>query len=383
MTDINTANAGLIDTSSRSPGLGGIGTGTYTVLHGLNALGGMPALPINADNQGLTFFTRPCLNLSYNNVIGTRKLAYLATSESDSMGLAIKCMLSPPGFETPSSSGSSGRSTITDDLCAFLPISNLLLSLSAPPDLVADLYESSEGYNKEQVSWVDSKPNNYSAYDLTATFANMEGDPITSLFSAWLEYSMRVAEGSMLPFTINLVENRIDYQTRIYRLLLDRSRTYVQRIYACGAAFPTSNPLGAVMGYTHGVHLTPEADQIQITFRCLGAMYDDPILIVEFNKTVVTFNPAMADNQRASTMTKVTGSTKNGIALKSLLNFKMYPRISPTMELEWWANTQDYNNIVNSVNSMSSITTQDVANSPTGSDAISPWTSSLISTSSQ
>ena len=287
MTDINKIDEDLLDVSSRSPGFGGAGTATFSLLHGLNALGGIPAIPANADNQGFTFFTKPCLNLSYNNVIGTRKLAFLTDQNRESMGMAIKCMLSPLGFDEI---GDKGRSVIIDDKCAFLPVSNLLMSLSAPPDIVADVFTSNEGYNKEQVSWVDSKPNYYGAYDLTATFANMEGDPITTIFSTWLEYSMRVLEGSMLPFPINIVENRVDYQTRIYRLVMDRSKTFVQRIYACGAAFPTSVPTGAVLGYTHGVHITPEADQIQINFRCMGAMYDDPILITEFN--FIRFSPA-------------------------------------------------------------------------------------------
>ena len=389
MADINQLDTDLEDAASRSLGFGGVGGTTYSVLHGLNVLGGVPALPANADHQGFTFFTKPCLNLSYNNVIGTRKLAFLANQNRNSMGMAIKCMLSPYGFDgAPSTTlagqvtpaGDHGRSNIIDDQCAFLPISNFLLSLSAPPDIVADIYTSNEGYNKEQVSWIDSKPNYYGAYDLTATFINMEGDPITTIISTWMEYAMRVLEGSMLPFPINIVENRVDYQTRIYRLVMDRSKRFVQRIYACGAAFPTSVPTGAVMGYSEGKHLSPEADQIQVTFRCVGAMYDDPILITEFNMTVMSFNQSMTDANRSKSMKKVEGVTETGLSMRTLLNYKMYPRISPTMELEWWAFTKDYTLVTDLINRLAT------AAQPTSDTAIntntilSPWVDTMLAT---
>ena len=384
MTDINQIDSGLIDISARSPGFGGVAATTYSVFHGLNVLGGIPALPANVDHQGFTFFTKPCLNLSYDNVIGQRKMAYLADKRKESMGNLIRCMLSPPGYDKD---GDAYRSSIIDDKLAFLPVSNLLLTLSAPPDIVADTYTSNEGFNKEQVTFVDSKPNIYNAYDLTATFANMEGDPISTIFSTWLEYEMRVLEGSMLPYTIHIVENRIDYNTRIYRFTMDRSKRFINRIYACGAAFPTSVPTGAVMGYTQGQHFSSENDQIQITFRCMGAMYDDPILIREFNDTVVTFNPDMHDSRRGG-MKKISGVTPDGLQMLSLFNYRMYPRIAPTMELEWYATASDYTAIMGlvnnalipqSVNTMTELTPQaDQKAAPVISPVISPWTNSIV-----
>lgn len=387
MTSTSTLDSKLIDISTRSPGFGGFSASTYSVFSGINALGGIPALPANSDNQGLVFFTKPCLNLSYNNVSNVRKMSYLATADTTSMGCAIRCMLNPPGFDNISDStyiGDQARSVIIDDKNAFMPISNLLLSMPAPPDIATDVYTSSEGYNKEQISFMDGKPNNYGVYPMTATFANMEGDPITTIFDTWIEYGQRVLDGTLLPFPINIVENRIDYQTRIYRLVLDRTRTFVQRIFATGAAFPTSVPKGAVLGYTHGVHLSPEADQIQINFQCIGAMYDDPILVSEFNYTVASWNADMGTVPNNPNMIKVVGLTSTGIPMKSLLNYKMYPRISNTMELEWWTPVSTYNLVVsiidsiatNGVNNSSNISSNpNVENATT---SLSPWTSSVL-----
>lgn len=358
MVTINsdTISPELLDLTFRKTGLGGIGSSTYTILNGLNNKTNVPPLPVNTDNQGLTFFTKPCLNLSYNNVIGIRRLAFLANNDPLSMANAIRCMLNPIGFDKISVQrigrsvsqeiyGDNNRSKIMDDKNPFIPLlSNTLLSLSGWPDFAPETYTSPEGINKEQVSWIDARPDILNSFDLTANFANIEGDPITTLFSTWVEYATRVAEGSMIPFPINIVENRIDYQTRIYRLILDKTRTYVQRISACGAAFPIAVPLGANLNYTSEQPLTSENNQISIPFRALGALYDDPILIKEFNKTVWLVNKSMHDNNRETDLIKLN-TNKNRIEdEKAIFNYKSYPRINPdTNELEWWVDKVFYN----------------------------------------
>jgi len=372
MSDIGKIDSGLIDISSRSQPFGGSNISTYSVFRGLNALGGIPALLPNTDNQGYVFFTKPCLNLSYDNVIPFRKLVYLADTRPTSMGNAIRCMLSPSLME----GNENNRSLIVDDKCAFLPISNLLRKLSAPPDIVADVYTSSEGYNKEQISFIDSKTGIYNAYDLTAEFQNMEGDPITSIFDSWIIYAQRVLDGTMLPFPRNQIERRVDYQTRIYRLIMDRNKEYVQKISVSDACFPTSVPRGGVMGYDNTVHITPENDVIQVNFRCIGAEYDDPILIQEFNNIVATFNPAMSESNYGG-MVKIKGLTDIGLSKKALMNYRMYPRISATMELEWYADPNDYQLIMENSNNLSPAQRSDFTDTTSTEYMYSPWTNTI------
>jgi hypothetical protein len=373
MTDNKQSHNDIISVTHMGNGFGANNAAAYSVFHGLNALGGIPPLPNNTDNQGFTFFTKPCLNLSYNNVVGNRKLAFLADPRPYSMGNLIRCMLNPPSYD---SEGDKLRSSIIDDKCAFLPISNLLMTMQQPPDIISSSYTSNEGYNKEQVTFIDSKPNFYEAYDLTLTFANLEGDPISTIFSTWMEYAMRVYEGSMLPFPINIVENRIDYETRIYRFVMDRTKTFIQRIYSSGPVYPVSVPLGAVMGFDNTQHLSTENNQISITMRCMGAMYDDPILILEFNKSVTNYNKDMLPKNR-SKMIKVNGLTKTNINKKSLLNYKMYPWISETMELEWYAYKSDYDRIVKAAET---IQQEDTSKNNTvyKEQVLSPWEKSNI-----
>jgi hypothetical protein len=138
----------------------------------------------------------------------------------------------------------------------------------------------------------------------------------------------------MVPYPINLAERRIDYQTRIYRLVLDTSRRYVQKIAACGAAFPVNSPLGNSFNYSiEGLPYNQDNDQISIRFKALGADYLDPITIQEFNAVVQIFNPQMKgdDSDRSKTYRKASYEE-----LKAY-NYQGYPRIDPeSHELQWW-----------------------------------------------
>ena len=345
MTDIIDPN--LSDLASRNAGLGASNSTTFSILNGINIQGGTLPLPHNTDTQGLIFFTRPCLNLTYNNVSDIRTMMYLTNTDKSSMGNAIRCMLNPPNIEGFAANGDSYRSNIINDKTPFIPLlSNTILSLSGWPDLVPYTYTSTAGIGSEQVSWVDGRSGICNTFDLTGSFANMEGDPITALFTTWVEYAQRVFEGSMSPFPINIVENRVDYQTRIYRLVLDRTKTFVQKISATGASFPIIAPIGAAMNFNAGTQFNDSNNQITIPFRCMGAMYNDPILVAEFNKIVQIYNSDMDDDSRPSNMVKLEGEVKHNIPKKMIMNYKAYPRIADNMELEWWASKQDYDVLI-------------------------------------
>ena len=251
----------------------------------------------NTDHQGLTLFTRPRLNLSYNNVRADRVLMPLV-----------------------------------DPRQAFMPLlSNTLLSVSGFPDITLNTYTSTEGMRKEAFSMVDDVAEINNTYDVTATFANIKGDPITDLFYLWCRYQGNVYSGIMDPYPEMIVMNEIDYQTRIWRLILDSTKRFVKKIGCANAAFPLASPLGASFNYSNDKPYNDENDQISIPFRCIGAEYQDPILYAEFNRTVVDRNPAMEDGVRQYSLRKLKSNelTSN--------NFQGYPRIEPTTkELEWW-----------------------------------------------
>jgi len=344
----------ILDATSLAQGFGKTSAATANVFKGINHRGTGNIVPANVDNQGLTFFTKPNLNLSYDNVRSIRRLSFLANTSERSLGAVIRCLLSPrvdsfiDGNWALSRTGGDDpndiRTPLVDDRYAFItPLTNLLISLSGWPDTNMDSFITSEGMRKEVTGWIDSPPDNYSSFNLTGNFQNIDGDPITALFAVWLEYAARVKDGTLNPYPQMILENEIDYNTRIYRIILDPTRTFVRKIADCGAAYPTVNPIGAAFNYNSESFFTEDTSQLSIDFQCFGVRYNDPITIYNFNRTVQTFNPSMKDGRRDSAMQKLTPQEKR------LFNYRGYPRISENYELEWYVPKDEYKQVLSMV----------------------------------
>lgn len=318
--------------------IGSIDQAIGNTYYGLNHRQQPGAVPTNKDQQGLTFFTRPLMNLTTENLRADRRMAPLLTSESKSLPRIIRCTLDPRLAKNQ-----IATSEFVDPQQAFIPfLTNNLLSLSGVRDMAPATYTSPEGSHKESWSMVDGTAIDYTTYTIDCSFRNIIGDPITSLFYYWLHYMSFVYEGAMIPYPEYMMENEIDYMTRIYRLILDPQKTYVQKIWACGAAFPVNNTIGNAFNFEHDKAYSLANEQISIQFQCMGSMINDYRVMQEFNDVVTMFNPLMRDETRKDpeTMVKVPQQ------ILTLFNNRGYPHIDlDTNELEWYVPTQLYKSV--------------------------------------
>lgn len=323
--------------ASSGNGVGTISTANGDNYFGINHRQQPSPISINRDQFGLTFFTRPQLNFQTDNLRNHRKLAPLLTTKADSIPRIIRCLLDPR-------LGSKYQifSPFVDPQQAFIPLlTNNLLSMSGWPDIEVPIYQSPDGVYKETFGIVDGIVDNYSSYDITASFRNLPGDPITAMLLYWARYMSAVFEGILVPYPDFIIENEIDYQTRIYRLVLDYSRTKVQKIAACGAAIPWGVPIGAAFNFEADRPLNQSNDQVSTSFRCYGAQYQDDVLIKEFNDVVGLHNNDMWDQYRGNG--KDGAMRKVPMAYLEVFNNKGYPRIDPrTYDLEWWISKEEY-----------------------------------------
>jgi hypothetical protein len=325
-------------------------------LYGINHRQTPGRVPPNKDTYGLTFFTRPQLNLQADNIRTERRFYSLLSKNELSMQRYIRCMLDPRlnvGVEVKniSSKVTDGKIVYTypavttpliDNHQAFIPVlTNNLLTLSGWPDVTAPVFESDAGMYKESYAQVDGLTKNYESFDLDASFRNTTGDPILYMFYVWLHYMGNVFEGRMVPYMDYLVENVIDYNTRIYRLVLDIGKDKVKKIAATGASFPVSVPTGSFFDFNSETPYSDQNKDISIRFRCLGAEYLDDILIREFNETTYIFHSHMRDGVREKKMTKIDKK------YLPLFNNRGYPHINENnYNLEWWVDNSLYSNIM-------------------------------------
>lgn len=308
-------------------------------LYGINHQQIAGAVPSNKDLYGLTFFVRPQLNLQTDNVRNERLFYPLLTKHELSIQRYVRCMLDPrlmDGYGTGDAAIARIPCPLVDNQQAFIPVlTNNLLSISGWPDMVLPTFKSERGLYNEVYAQADGNVKNYENIPITASFRNTRGDPILYMFHVWLHYQALVFEGILVPYPDFITENEIDYMTRIYRIVLDPTRTFVRKIAACGVGFPVSVPTGSFFDYNSEQPYNDQNKEISIQFECLGAIYQDDILIKEFNQTVGIFNPGMTDKSRSSSMVK--------LPKEWILNFKNrgYPRINPdNYQLEWWVDKE-------------------------------------------
>ncbi len=341
-----------VDLLARLSGYGDLTSAVKNLLLGFNHRNFGGPVPFNAENHGLTFFTRPRFNLSYDNVAIDRILTPLLTQDVNTYQRAIRCILDPEsGRGRITNTGTKRMSAVTSALFdtrhAFIPLlSNTLISMSGWPDPTMDFFDSTPGVTREVVSMADGLIEMRHAWQMTANFRNIIGDPITLLFHVWLRYIANVRSGLMTPWPEEIVENRMDYNTAIWRLTLDRGRRYIQKI-ARTIATPAAVPLGASMDFSTDTPLNmSNASQISIPFQCNGAEYNDPILMTEFNLMVVAFNPDMHPSARSTSMRKLNYDEIN------YFNTYGFPFINVlTNELTWWVYKTDYDELLQSLKS--------------------------------
>lgn len=308
---------------------------------GFNHRGLPSSIPMNRDYYGMVFFTKPDLNMQAVNLRNARAFTPLLTTEEMSTPRAIRCMLDARHTEH---ANEPFNCKLVDPKQAFIPLlTNLSISMGGWPDIELPSYNSDAGIYGEQIAFVDGIGSIYRTYDMTVNFRNILGDPISALFYYWVMYEQHVYEGLMVPHAENLSETAIDYTTRIYRLVLDPSMRYVQKIACTGASYPDRINVGASFSYESNAMFDSNNQQIGINFKCIGADYFDDIIIHDFNRTAMLSNPDLGDCRVSDTAyasdeyRAQTGMMKVPPEYLHLFNHNGYPLINIyTHELEWW-----------------------------------------------
>lgn len=305
--------------------------------------------PLPLENTGITFFTKPRLRLTDDNILGNI-LSILANDDSKSMSRAIRAFLDPytGGTQPHTATAAKGmnikayKSDLVDPLNPFITIlGNSVISITGFPDSDMNTYTSPAGLFHESWSMADDIITLYGRYDLNAVFRGTYGDPIGTMTYLWLFYMSAVYLGEINPYIDSILDNEIDYQTRIYRFVLDVTRTRVLRMFCCGAAFPTAANTGANFNYNEGKNRIDEGDEYSINFTCSGAVYYDARILKWFNKSVTNYNPNMLDENRESVYMKIPYENYHD------MDNIGYPRINPeNMDMEWWIEPAVYNELI-------------------------------------
>lgn len=333
---------GTIDSLFSAMGVGSLDKALVNNIYGINHMQNPGMVKSNRDHQGYVFMTRPQLNLQPDNIRNYRELYPLLNNDPKSLAKAIRMLLDPRigrGYTYPKPGGGRAkiqgtRSVLMDDLNAFIPmVTNNIVSISGWPDVVMETTSTDPGLHNQVYSFADGMVRHYGEYDLSVNLRNVSGDPASLMLHIWLHYMTGIKEGKMMPYWDHIVGDRIDYQSRIYRVVLNEHKTHVTKIFSCIAGFPTSSPTGMFADFNNTSVFSEATKELSFRFKAMGFVAYDPLLIKHFNDVVEAFNPHMLETHRSSSMIKLEQKNKH------LYNHRAYPRIDPeTMEMQWWVN---------------------------------------------
>lgn len=330
--------SGLIDAIYRGNGFSRFHSALTSSLYGIDISGTPTPAQQTNEQYGLTFFTRPMLKLSYDNITADRSFNPMLTKERLSAAAYVQTILDPLGnHECP----------LVDPNNPFIPLlSNTLQTLAGWQDPILDTYTSPSGRVREQYSIGDSSNKVHQVYSLSASFRNVRGNVLGYLFHIWQTYISNVYEGIMDPYPIMMARNIIDYQTRIYRLVLDPTRTFVEEIVSCYACFPLSNNAGTRANYNQAEVVNRDVDLYNQTFQAIGATYYDPVSLYEFNTASTAL---MAADFRDPKVRESKFRCLYPVEYKAF-SYRAYPWIDPeTSRLLWWVTKETHLEIMGEV----------------------------------
>lgn len=328
----------IIDQIFIQSGLGSVKSGITKNLYGINFAGTPNMLPINRDHYGLTFFSRPCMNFMPDNLRSNRIMSQLLNNDVKSVHRLIRSYLDPRIFDNGGKQSPGWGSPFVNPKSPFIALlSNNLLSMSGWPDYDAQIYTSTAGNWREEYSFVDGIIQDFRTWDATCSFRNIDGNIIVNLFFYWLIYQACVAVvGDMIPYPVMNLCHEIDYNTAIWRITLDPTRTRLTGI-ARTISYPITCPIGAQFNFESEQEYNKDYDQVSIQFKCHGAEYNDDILIDEFNRLVQLFDPDFTEKTRQGNYIRLPPSAYR------IFNGLAQPRINPnTYDMEWWVPKSEY-----------------------------------------
>ena len=266
----------------------------------------------NIEHPGYTFITRPRLNLSDHNLIGDRLFYAMQTDFAADTAYGIRCLLDTRFAQTHNCP--LVRKNNPFNALLF----NGLRAINGFNDPFITTETTDGGYFQEDQTYAIGGDRMSRTYDLSLTFRDFAGGPISYMFDMWYKYIMNLQDGTMIQYADAIDANRLDYTVSIYRFILDRSRKTVTRWAKATGCFPVNSPTGVVFNKNAGESYVTNNDEFTITFKANRIEYNDPIIPHEFNMLVRRYNQELHSSAKSGVV---------GYAYEAQNNFNGIPYV--------------------------------------------------------
>ncbi len=308
--------------------------GTFeSILSKFDRFGTAP-VQLNSEMVGLTFFTRPRLNMTTQSIRQDPTLAILDTLDPLSWMFSLRCNLDSVFSKTGVGQKAAITSPFFNEESPFnIPMSNLLLGISGFPDFNVEYKTTESGYFAEDMTMARGADWGRRTYNINCTFRDIQGGYLMAYFYYWIIAMALQMEGTIVPYSDDREANRLNYTCSIYRFVLDPSlRTIVKWAKATGC-YPVTIPIGDSFNFNPGDSYVHGNNQFNIQFVANHVRYMDPRQLEAFN--------TLADRY-ASGGSVVNGRKKVEVDISN--NFKGLPYVdirSGRTEMQFWATPEE------------------------------------------
>jgi len=268
---------------------------------------GQCAVQINAEMVGLTFFTKPRLNMSTQSIRQDPTLAMLDTLDPLSWMFSLRCNLDTQFAARKDIASIASSCPWFNDTTPFnVPMSNLLVGVSGWPDFNVEYETTQSGYYSEDMTLVRGSDWGRRTYDLSCTFRDIQGGYLMAYFYYWLIAMTLQMDGTIVAYGEDRDANRLNYTISIYRFVMDPSMRTITKWAKATGCFPVSIPIGDVFNFGPGDSFIHTSQQFTIPFKANNIRYMDPRHLAAFNTLVKRYagdNVADGDNRVKTSVT--------------------------------------------------------------------------------
>lgn len=276
------------ESSFRGSGWGSFKSTWHNYMTNIDRFGVNP-MPANHEVSGLTFITRPKLNLRSKAISTNRTLSTLNTMDINSLEFAIRCYLdwklSKWAMAAPYAQASQFHNS---DLPFIVPLTNSLRSINGFPDWTIDTETSEGGFFAEDQTIARGGDMGNRSYQININFQDVQGGIVMAIFIYWVLYIALVTKGGTIAYMEDIEKRQLNYTCSIYRYVLDPSKRYITKWAKATGCFPISVPIGNCFNIGERESYLSSSESFSIPFQCNHVEYMDPIILQDFN-TVIDF----------------------------------------------------------------------------------------------
>lgn len=248
---------------------------------------GINQMAPNNERPGLTFFTKPTMNLTPSSVRQDRRLSMLDTNDPTMLQFSIRCYLDSIYARHPAISGlAHACDWYSDETPFIIPMTNNLLDFSGVPDFVIETETTDGGYYGEDLTFAKGSDMGGRTYEIPFTFRDIQGGYMYNLFYHWTMWQALFTQGKVVAYPRDRAYIRMPYTCSIYHFNMDPDNRYITKWWKGTGCFPKLGAPGSVFDVNRNDYFVSGAQTLTIPFVINISEPNDPIVLQDFNKLI-------------------------------------------------------------------------------------------------